>query len=203
MLLHRVQDTATSFSFHMRLSSTGTATHGRRTSCLVDVRKCFLRQVWAILWHQLTSSFVESWRAADASSKDHIQRNEGFLLCRKITILPFDGNKKWALICKCRREETPLPAHMRWEKMCKTNRAWKISTLQRPARRLIFPLHTFSVHNALIGSSLCDSCEQVDCKLVPPVPRTMSSEVAARQKAPLITQAGWGIKHTQHVKTVV
>lgn len=58
----------------------------------------------------------------------------------------------------------------------------------------------FLMHNALIGSSLWDCCEQVDCKLQPPVPHTTSSEAAARQKAPLITLAGWEVKHIQHVK---
>lgn len=47
----------------------------------------------------------------------------------KITILFFDENKKWALICKYRQKEKSL-AHMCWDEMVKLNGAWKISNLQ-------------------------------------------------------------------------
>lgn len=156
-----------------------------------------------MLWHQLTSVFAEkSWRAADAFSKGH--KYVGFVLCRKITIQRFDGNKKWALICKCRGKESPLPAHLHREKMSGPNRAWKNSTLQRPARRerpIFSPCTPFHLHNFLIGSTAVSRwtrcCLQTSATCTA-VCRAVKQQHASRLVWSLFTRAGWEIKHIQH-----
>lgn len=104
-------------------------------------------------------------------------------------------------------KETPLPAHMRWGKMSRLDRAWKISTLQRPARREreretdspsahYFHLHTF----ALIGSSLGGGCEQVDLLLPANLCHLYRSRQAGKRRPAgrlvwsLFTWAGLGSK---------
>lgn len=155
-----------------------------------------------MLWHQLTSVFAEeSWRAADAFSKGH--KYVEFELCGKITIQCFDGNKKWALICKCRGKESPLPAHLHREKMSGPNRAWKNSTLQRPARRErpFSPYTPFHLHNFLIGSTAVSRwtrcCLQTSATCTG-VCRAVKQQHASRLVWSLFTQAGWEIKHIQH-----
>ena len=75
-----------------------------------------------------------------------------FRFLRKIAFLFFDGNKKWALICKHRQKET-APAHMCWDKMVKLGKlgALKISRLQRAAQWVWFSPSPCLLHGAGIG----------------------------------------------------